>query len=158
MLERTFHQTTVLARPRGEVFAFFSAPANLQAITPPWLSFRILSPGVEMGRGAQIDYRISLHGLPLRWRSEITAWEPPHRFVDQQLRGPYRRWVHEHRFVEVPGGTEIVDHVRYAVWGGALVDRLFVARDLERIFAYRQRRIGELLAPAASASRPRLVG
>ena len=149
MTERLLEQSTFVPQPRPEVFAFFADPANLQALTPPWLGFRILGPGpLEMHPGARIDYRISLHGLPLRWRTEITAWEPPLRFVDVQERGPYRLWAHEHRFVEVPGGTEIVDRVRYAVWGGALIERLFVARDLARIFDYRKRRIAELLGGA----------
>jgi len=152
MTERLLEQSTFVPRPRPEVFAFFADPANLQALTPPWLGFRILGPRpLALHPGARIDYRISLHGLPLRWRTEITAWEPPHRFVDVQERGPYRLWVHEHRFLEVPGGTEIVDRVRYAVWGGALVERLFVARDLVRIFDFRKERITALLGDAAAA-------
>jgi ligand-binding SRPBCC domain-containing protein len=97
--------------------------------------------------GALIDYRIHWRGLPMRWRSEISVWEPPHRFVDRQVRGPYRLWHHEHHFAERDGGTEISDQVRYAVWGGALIERLFVRRDVEAIFDYRRQRLAELFPP-----------
>lgn len=147
MTDRTLHQSTFVARPRAEVFEFFADPGNLELLTPPWLSFRILTPPpIAMCAGLRIDYRIALHGLPLRWQSEITAWEPPFRFVDEQRRGPYRLWIHEHRFLERDGGTEIVDQVRYAAPGGRLVERLFVDRDLARIFDYRRARIAALLA------------
>ncbi len=146
MTERTLERSTLVRRPLAEVFPFFADPANLEALTPPWLNFRILTPlPVVMRPGVLIDYRISLRGLPLTWRSEITAWEPPHRFVDEQRRGPYRLWVHEHLFREQSGGTEIVDRVRYAILGGRLIGRLFVDRDLSRIFDHRQRRIAELV-------------
>ncbi|NIM52459.1 MAG: CDP-paratose 2-epimerase, partial [Gemmatimonadales bacterium] len=84
--------------------------------------------------------------VPVRWRTEITDWEPPHRFVDSQARGPYRWWIHEHTFTAREGGTEMIDRVRYGVWGGELVHRLFVAGDLRRIFEYRTQQIGKLLA------------
>lgn len=154
MRERTLRRTTFVARGRSEVFAFFADPRNLEALTPPWLRFRILTPPpISMREGLRIDYRLSLHGLPLRWQSEITAWEPPHRFVDEQRRGPYRLWVHEHLFRDGDGGgTEIVDEVRYAVLGGRLIERLFVDPDLARIFDFRQRRIEALLAAPGSPS------
>ncbi len=136
---------TRVERPRDEVFAFFADAGNLQELTPPWLDFRILTPRpIPMAAGALVDYRLRLHGVPLRWRSRIAAWEPPHRFVDEQVRGPYRRWIHEHTFVAVGDATRVGDHVRYAVPGGRLVDRLLVRRDVERIFAYRQARLREL--------------
>ncbi|MDA1189860.1 MAG: SRPBCC family protein, partial [Chloroflexi bacterium] len=81
------------------------------------------------------------HRVPVRWRSEIAVWDPPHRFVDRQIKGPYRHWVHEHRFVSRDGGTLAIDHVEYAVPGGALVNKLFVRRDLEKIFAYRMNKL-----------------
>ena len=133
--------------PREEVFRFFANAHNLEAITPPWLRFRILTPPpVDMRQGALIDYTLRLRGLPVRWTSEITEWEPPYRFVDEQRRGPYRRWTHEHTFVEQNGATLVCDRVDYAVPGGRLVNRLLVERDLARIFAYRRTALAELLA------------
>jgi ligand-binding SRPBCC domain-containing protein len=131
-----------------EVFAFFSDARNLERITPPWVRFEILTPGeIPMKKGALIDYKIRLYGVPIRWQSEITAWEPDRRFVDEQRRGPYRLWVHEHRFEEKDGGTLVTDEVRYAVPGGPLVDSLFVAGDIARIFEYRKRRLEEIFPP-----------
>lgn len=134
-----------LARPPGEVFEFFGDAGNLQEITPPWLHFRILTPQpIEMRPGARIDYKLRLHGIPVSWKTEITAWEPPRRFVDEQLSGPYRLWVHEHTFEEIEGGTLARDKVRYAVPGGALANRLLVARDLKAIFRYRFEKLQEV--------------
>jgi ligand-binding SRPBCC domain-containing protein len=144
---RTFHfrGEQWLPRPLDEVFPFFSDARNLEKLTPDWLRFDVLTPGpIEMSVGTTIDYRLKWHGIPMRWTSEIAAWEPPHRFVDRQIRGPYRLWHHEHRFEADDGGTRIIDEVEYAVWGGALANRLGVARDIERIFAHRQRVLDEL--------------
>ena len=125
-------------RPRSEVFEFFSRAENLNLLTPPWLRFRILSPvPIDMRTGALIDYRIAVHGLPLRWQSEITAWEPEQRFVDEQRRGPYRKWIHEHSFQSAGRGTICRDRVDYEARGGALLHRLLIAPDLQRIFNYR---------------------
>ena len=97
-----------------------------------------------MQSSCRIAYRIRLHGLPVRWESEITEWEPPCRFTDTQIRGPYRRWVHRHRFEETPGGTLVTDEVTYRVLGGALANRLFVAGEVRKIFDYRKPRLLEL--------------
>jgi ligand-binding SRPBCC domain-containing protein len=145
-----------LPRPLDEVFDFFADARNLELLTPPWLQFQILTPSVGMRPGAEISYRLKVHGLPLRWDSEITAWEPPYRFVDEQRRGPYRLWVHEHRFAEQAGGTLVTDHVTYAVLGGRLVQRLFVGPDLRQIFTYRRAKLAELFGreeprPSATA-------
>ncbi len=128
-----------LPRPRPEVFAFFADAANLEALTPSLLRFRIVSPQpVEMRSGALIDYRLRVHGIPLRWKTEITAWDPPVRFVDEQLRGPYRLWVHEHTFEDAPGGgTFVQDRVRYRPPFGRLANWLLVERDVRAIFAWR---------------------
>ncbi|MEZ5418534.1 MAG: SRPBCC family protein [Vicinamibacterales bacterium] len=136
-------QTSLLVpRPLPEVFAFFADAGNLQQITPPWVDFRIVTPlPIDMRPGALIDYRLKVHGVPVRWRTEISRWDPPRLFVDTQLKGPYWRWVHTHRFREAPGGTVVEDDVDYAVPGGALVDRLLVRRDLRAIFLHRQRAI-----------------
>lgn len=128
-----------LPRRLDEVFAFFSDASNLEVITPPWLKFSVVTPApIEMRPGTLIDYRLRFRGFPLRWRSEITAWDPPHGFADAQVKGPYRQWIHEHTFVEKDGGTLAGDRVEYAVWGGALANALVVRRDVERIFDYRR--------------------
>lgn len=135
----TYQDEQWLPTPRAELFPFFSEARNLEAITPPWLVFEVLTPGrVRMGAGALIDYRLRVHGIRFRWQTEITAWEPPHRFVDEQRRGPYRLWRHEHTFVEAGAGTLCRDEVEYRVAGGALVNRLFVRREVERVFAFRR--------------------
>ena len=147
--EGLFQLETELWLPhrRDEVFHFFADAFNLETLTPPWLKFEVLTPRpIEMRVGLQIDYRLRLRGLPMRWRSEITAWEPPGRFVDEQRRGPYRAWIHEHTFEERDGGTLARDRVQYAVIGGQLVNRLFVRRDVEKIFHFRQEKLQGLFA------------
>ncbi len=142
--------TTALWLPLkpAEIFPFFADAANLEAITPPWVSFHTLTPSpIEMRVGALIDYQLKIHGIPVKWRTHIKAWEPPYRFVDEQIRGPYRKWIHEHTFVEKDGGTLCSDRVEYAVPGGWLIDKLFVRSDVEKIFAYRRERLEALLLP-----------
>lgn len=134
-----------LPRPLSEVFDFFAEAANLQTITPPWLDFRVATPlPITMGVGTLIDYRLKLHGVPIGWRTRIASWDPPHQFVDEQLRGPYRRWIHTHTFESASEGTLVRDCVEYAVPGGALTHWLLVGRDVRRIFAYRGERLAEL--------------
>ena len=134
-----------LPRPVAEIFPFFADAANLEVLTPPWLKFQILSPRpLEMRVGTLIDYRLRVRGLPTRWQSEITAWEPPHRFVDEQTRGPYRLWRHEHEFVERDGGTVVRDKVDYAIPFDLITHRLFVRPDIERIFAFREQKMRKL--------------
>ena len=125
-----------LPRPRDEVFQFFSDAANLEALTPPWLHFEILTPAVVLRRGVLIDYRLRLYGIPLRWQSEISRWDPPDCFVDEQRRGPYRRWVHTHVFAEERGGTRISDAVEFEVPFGWLAG-WWVRRNVRKIFAFR---------------------
>jgi ligand-binding SRPBCC domain-containing protein len=123
-----------------DLFPFFAAAENLNLLTPPWLHFRILTPlPIDMRAGTLITYRLRLRGIPLRWLTQISAWDPPRLFIDRQLKGPYREWVHTHRFTAVDGGTRVEDHVRYRVPGGALVHALVVRPELERIFDFRQR-------------------
>ena len=130
-----------------EVFPFFADAFNLERLTPPSLRFEVLTPPpIEMAAGALIAYRVRLRGIPMRWQSEITAWEPPHRFVDEQRRGPYRLWVHEHTFTAQDGGTLAKDIVQYAVLGGVIVQRLFVAPELKSIFDYRNAALKDYLA------------
>ena len=145
MKMHNFHTELWLPRSVPQIFDFFADAYNLQALTPDWLKFKILTPKpIQLRVGALIDYRLRIHGLPVRWQTEITAWEPPHRFVDEQKRGPYRRWIHEHHFTPQNDGALCTDHVRYAVRGGELVHRLFVRRDVEKIFAYRRCKLGEI--------------
>jgi len=133
-----YNDEIVLPVPIDEVFGFFAEARNLEKLTPRWLRFEVLTEGpITMAPGTLIDYRIHWRGIPLRWRTEIEVWEPNHRFVDRQLRGPYRLWRHEHIFVERGDGTAIIDRVEYAPFGGALAQRLVVARDVKRIFGYR---------------------
>jgi ligand-binding SRPBCC domain-containing protein len=132
-----FESTLWLPRPRDEVFAFFADAANLEAITPPWLHFEVLNPALVIHEGVLIDYRLRLYGVPLKWQSEISRWDPPCSFVDEQRKGPYRRWVHTHTFAEERGGTRIGDAVEFDVPFGWLVGR-FVQRDVNRIFAFRE--------------------
>ena len=153
MKEFTFQSETCVPRPLSEVFPFFAEPRNLQALTPPWLKFQVLTPSpIILRPGALIDYRITVHGLPIRWRTEITEWDPPHRFVDVQLSGPYTLWHHTHTFEERDGGTVCADRVRYRPRGGALIHWLFVRRDVQRIFQYRQQRLNELFGSVVNKS------
>jgi ligand-binding SRPBCC domain-containing protein len=135
--------------PEG-VFAFFADARNLETITPPLLRFEVVTPDpIEMGAGTRIRYRLRLHGIPISWLTAIEVWEPPHRFVDVQVRGPYALWHHTHTFAEHPEGTRMRDVVRYAIgFGplGALAHRLVVRRDLEAIFEFRHAAIAPLLA------------
>jgi len=147
MREFRIERTQRIERPIEEVFGFFADPANLGRLTPPWLDFRVLDCSTEqIEEGSLIEYQLRLHGIPIGWCSLISAWEPTQRFVDEQVRGPYRRWHHTHTFDEIEGGVQVSDHVRYAVWGGALMNRLFVQRDLERIFDYRTQALREVFA------------
>lgn len=138
MRVREFQCELWLPRRPEEIFPFFSDAANLEAITPGWLNFQTLTPQpIAMREGALIDYRLRVRGIPLRWRTHIAVWRTPHRFVDEQVRGPYRMWVHEHTFEARDGGTLARDYVRYAVPFDFLMQR-WVRRDIERIFRFRQ--------------------
>jgi ligand-binding SRPBCC domain-containing protein len=143
---KTHHLRTEvrLPAPRETVFRFFADPRNLQRITPDWLHFELLTPETAVSAGARLDYRLKLRGIPLRWQSEISVWEPPHRFVDRQIKGPYSLWVHEHTFREENGGTLVGDHVEYAALGGPLVKKFLIEPDLQRIFRHRRRVLQEI--------------
>lgn len=134
-----------------DVFEFFADAANLEALTPAFLRFRIHTPlPITMRVGARIEYSLSLFGVPLRWRTRIAEWSPGLRFVDEQESGPYALWHHTHEFDEVDGGVLMRDRVRYREPLGVLgviAHHLFVRRTLETIFDYRSKAIREQLEP-----------
>lgn len=142
-----FKSQRKLDRPLEEVFAFFSNAHNLAVITPPKLHLEILTPApIDMSVGTLIDYRLKLHGIPLRWQTEITEWNPPNAFVDVQRHGPYRLWRHTHIFSETEGGIVVDDLVEYAVWGNQFVNKLFVRPDLKKIFTYRSEQLDKIFS------------
>jgi ligand-binding SRPBCC domain-containing protein len=148
----TLRREQVLDRAPDEVFGFFGDARNLEAITPPWLGFEVVTPEpIEMRIGTLIQYRLALHGVGVDWLTSIQAWEPGRRFVDVQVRGPYRLWHHTHEFCAVGDAerrTLMRDTVRYAIgWGlaGEVARRAFVRRDLEAIFDHRRRAVAQAL-------------
>jgi ligand-binding SRPBCC domain-containing protein len=146
---RSIECSQLVALSVEESFAFFADAYNLEVLTPPWLGFRILTPRpIRMRRGTTIEYVLTTHRLPFRWRTEIVEWEPGRRFVDRQVKGPFRLWEHTHAFEERPDGTLIRDTVLYRMpYGplGEIARRVLVARDLERIFDYRRDAVARLL-------------
>jgi len=148
-------RTQILPAPPDQVFAFFTEPRNLEAITPPWLRFRIVEAPGRLERGSTLRYRLRLFGLPVGWRTEIAEVVAPRSFTDVQVAGPYPLWIHTHRFLPVPDGTEVFDHVRYRVPGGPLarhVQRAFVGPWLDEIFDYRRERLEELFRGGTSTT------
>jgi ligand-binding SRPBCC domain-containing protein len=145
-----------LDRPIDEVFEFFADAGNLEAITPPWLRFRILTPRpIPMASGTLIDYTLRVRGMPVRWRTEIVDWSPPLRFVDQQLRGPYRLWHHLHEFFDEGDRTRMVDTVDYELPLGPLgrfAHWAWVKNDLREIFDYRRMKIDEMFREMRSCA------
>ena len=142
---RNITREILVKHPIDAVFDFFSKAENLNLITPPELNFKILTPlPIEMKKGTVIDYKIKLSGLPFNWKTGITSWEPPFRFVDTQIKGPYKVWIHEHTFTETQQGTVIKDSVDYLPKGWIaepLIHNLFVRKRLEHIFDYRQNKL-----------------
>jgi ligand-binding SRPBCC domain-containing protein len=148
MAEHILNRKLTIPSPRTEVFEFFSNAANLELITPPDLNFHILTPQpIEIDKGTLIDYQLGLYGIPVRWRSEITIWDPPNEFVDTQLSGPYSQWIHRHTFKEISENETLMeDEVRYRLPLEPLGDigHFFVRRQLEYIFDHRQKVIADL--------------
>jgi len=136
-----------LPEAQDKVFSFFADAGNLDAITPSWLHFETLTPiPIAMREGALIDYRLRVHGFPFRWRTRINEWSPPDRFVDEQVRGPYRLWIHTHTFESQSGGTLVRDHARYAIPLDPLLHRWIIRPDIERIFRHRAEALRKRLA------------
>ena len=148
--DRTLVREQFFPHPVETVFEPFSNAENLEAITPPWLHFQIVSQlPLEMRESAMIEYKLRFHGVPVRWRTEIVVWDPPHGFVDLALRSPFALWHHTHEFEEVEGGTLARDTVRYRVGFdpfGELAHTLVVGRDLEGIFDFRREAVLDLVA------------
>ena len=145
-MAKTHRLKTSIALPLGidETFSFFADASNLEIITPPELGFHIITPQpFNITEGTEIDYRLRLHGLPIAWRARIKDWSPPHRFVDEQIQGPYKLWIHIHRFYEHDGSTEVVDEVWYQLplWPLGEIFYPLVAAQLRRIFAFRKKAI-----------------
>ncbi len=144
----SFRTELELPLPVEDVFSFFSKADNLERITPPNLGFQILTPRpIEMRQDAVIDYRIKLSGIPMRWRSLIPVWNPPHEFVDEQVHGPYKTWIHRHSFTNLGGRTRMTDYVRYELPFTPLGDLAYplIKKQVRDIFAFRNKRIPELL-------------
>jgi hypothetical protein len=147
----------VTAASLRDAFAVFENPYNLERITPPWLSFRIITPNLKMRAGAEIDYTFRSLGIPMTWRTLITEYDPPHLFVDEAVSSPYSLWRHRHTFHETEEGTIVADRVDYALpLGpiGRIAHSLVVRRQLESIFEYRQSAIAALLGDIISVRPP----
>jgi ligand-binding SRPBCC domain-containing protein len=143
-----FKTSMVLPLPLETVFAFFSDAGNLERITPPELRFSILTPlPISMAAGVLLDYRLHLFGIPMNWRSKISIWDPPHRFTDEQVRGPYREWIHTHRFEETDAGTAMSDEVRYGLpfWPFGELAYPVVRLQVKRIFRFREQAMRDIL-------------
>jgi hypothetical protein len=155
MQVHVYESTQDVPKPLDEVFAFFSRPENLQEITPDSLDFQFLTPSpIAMKEGAIIDYALKIKGVPVQWRSIISCYDPPHKFVDEQLKGPYAFWHHTHAFEPIEGGTRISDTVRYVLPFGPLGDvvhSLMVRRDVEEIFKHRHKVIAERFGSMTAA-------
>ncbi len=139
----------LVKRSLSETFAFFENPANLAAITPPWLSFQIKTQQPSMRQGAEFDYIIKWLGFPMKWRSLISKYDPPHCFVDEQIVGPYKSWHHRHTFAETENGIIVGDHLEYTLpLGplGSLAQTLMVKRQVQQIFCFRQKALAKIFA------------
>ncbi len=141
-------KTTVIEKPLLYVFDFFSKAENLNKITPKEVYFKILTPSpIPMKKGTLIDYKIKLNGIPFIWKTEISEWNPPHKFADNQLVGPYKLWFHEHFFEEKDGHTIMTDRVTYLSKGWILapfLHWLFVDKKVKQIFEYREIQLKEI--------------
>jgi ligand-binding SRPBCC domain-containing protein len=154
MADHLWESRLWVGRPRPDVFAFFADPSTVARVTPPALKIRLVTERPAMAAGAVLDYRLRWLGTPLGWRAYVREFDPPFRFLDVQVRGPYARWEHRHRFLEADGGTVVEDRIVYRLPLGAIgrmLHALVVARQLRATWAYRTRRIGELLGPVRPA-------
>jgi ligand-binding SRPBCC domain-containing protein len=143
-----FQQKTLIEKSLDEVFEFFSKAENLEVLTPSHLHFRILTNlPIEMKKGTLINYRIKLLGVPFKWRTKISEWHPPHKFVDIQLKGPYRQWIHIHTFEETEHGVLMTDMVHYKLFGFLpknMLNKWFVKPQINKIFEYRRQELNTI--------------
>ncbi len=145
-----YHAEQIIARPRDDVFSFFADAENLETLTPDYLSFEVTSETpITMEEGCEITYSLKLYGIPVTWISRIEIWDPPRKFVDVQVKGPYKDWHHEHRFEETDKGTNVIDHVKYDVPGwvfSPIIHAWFVRPDVESIFSYRREKLKSIFS------------
>jgi len=143
MTAHLFKSEQLMPRPVEQVFDFFKRPENLDAVTPKNLGFKILTPSpIIMQKGAVIDYTIQIYGIPMQWQTLITDYNPPCSFTDTQVKGPYKTWIHTHRFSAQGDGTLMVDEVEYSIAYGLIGEMariLFVKREIEKIFNHRRK-------------------
>ncbi|MBI4638280.1 MAG: SRPBCC family protein [Candidatus Rokubacteria bacterium] len=155
MADHILESRVWIAKPRVEVFRFFTDPANLARLAPPSFRVRLLTARADLAAGAVLDYRMRVFGVPVRWRAFIREYDPPFRFVDVQVRGPYARWEHRHRFLAEGGGTWVEDRVTYRLPVGPLgraAHTLLVRRWIRELWEYRTARIAELVAGVRGAA------
>jgi ligand-binding SRPBCC domain-containing protein len=156
MAEHILRREITIDLPRAEVFDFFSKAENLEKITPPDLGFNIITPQpIAMAKGSIIEYRISMSGIPMNWKTLISKWDPPHEFVDEQLSGPYKQWIHRHTFVEAGADSTVIeDEVRYRLPLEPVGDiaHFFIERQLKHIFDFREKTVSELFQREAGHS------
>jgi ligand-binding SRPBCC domain-containing protein len=148
MAEFVLSRQMSLPLPRADVFEFFADAGNLEKITPPQLNFHITKQPPNLEQGSLIEYDLSLRGYPIHWRTVISKWDPPYEFIDEQLRGPYKQWIHRHLFAELPNGeTSIEDIVHYRLPLEPLGDlfHFLVRAELDRIFDFREKAVRESL-------------
>jgi ligand-binding SRPBCC domain-containing protein len=150
MKPHVYNQVTYINRPLSEVFEFFSKAENLNKLTPPILEFKIITPlPIKMEKGTFIDYKIKLNGISFKWKTQITAWENNRRFIDTQIKGPYKIWIHEHLFEEENGQVKMTDTVQYLSPGWFLepiINKLYISKKVKEIFAYRTIELDKLFA------------
>ena len=143
----TIYRSQFIDKPRDVVFSFFSKPENLEYITPPYLHFKIMNTlPVSMKEGQIINYKLRIRGISIKWSSLIKSYSPPFNFIDEQIKGPYSVWHHTHEFIEEKNGTRIIDNIIYKIplgFIGKLINHFWVAKDLEKIFNYRQDKVNE---------------
>lgn len=145
-----FEKEIVIRHSLERVFGFFSKAENLNKITPKKFNFQFITPlPIIIQQGTIIDYKLNIYNIPVHWRTEISVWQPPHRFVDVQVKGPYRKWIHEHLFAAVPEGTRMIDSIQYSLYGGImtpLLNKILVRRDIQNIFNFRQKKLASLFS------------